>query len=146
MPAEMRKHVGITFLKLGAIALVVGLTFIRVFAFSSQLFGGAGALAVAALCRDGRVSRWFSISDGRLRAIGWGVAGGIAVMAVDAALFKAYALAGVTPVKLDRFASVHGNLRELLLWLTAIWVIVGFTEPLRHVGRVRPAAGPQKGL
>jgi hypothetical protein len=54
-------------------------------------------------------------------------AGGIAV---DAALFEIYALLNLEPVKLDRFASLHGNWRELLRCLAIIWIVVGLTKEI----------------
>jgi membrane protease YdiL (CAAX protease family) len=116
--------------KFAAIAAVVTLTFIKIFPFSSQLFGALGALAFGAAAGDGRVRRWFRPCQGWPRTIAWGIVGGLAVFATDALLFSIYPVFGLTPVKLDRFAAVHGNLQELLKWLALIWLLVGITEEL----------------
>jgi hypothetical protein len=113
-----------------AIAVVVALTFVKIFPFSSQLFGALGALAFGAAARDGRVRRWFRPFQGWPRTVAWGIAGGLAVFATDALLFSIYPVLGLIPVKLDRFAAVHGNLQELLKWLVLIWLVVGVTEEL----------------
>ena len=116
--------------KFAAIAVVVALTFIKIFPFSSQLFGALGALAFGAAAGDGRVRRWFRPCQSWPRTIAWGIVGGLAVFATDALLFSIYPVLGLTPAKLDRFAAVHGNLQELLKWLALIWLLVGITEEL----------------
>jgi hypothetical protein len=115
-------------LNLLAIAAVVALTFVKIFPFSSQLFAACAALGYGLYRADGRVSRWFSLEDGWRRTLAWGIGAGIAVIAVDALLYSLYPLLGIAPVKLDRFAAVRGNLRELLEWLALIWLVVGITE------------------
>ena len=113
-----------------AIAAVVALTFVKVFPFSSQLFAALGAMAIGIYRSDGRVQRWFRIDHDWRSMIAWGVVGGLAVIAADAALYSIYPLLGIAPAKLDRFASVRGNLFELLEWLALIWTIVALTEEL----------------
>jgi len=49
--------------KLPPIVVVVGLTFVKVFPFSSQFFGALGALAFGAGARDGRLQLWFRPSQ-----------------------------------------------------------------------------------
>jgi hypothetical protein len=112
------------------IAAVVVLTFVKVFPFSSQLFGALGALGFGAAAGDGRVRRWFRPSESWPRTISWGIVGGLAVFATDALLFSIYPLLGLIPVNLDRFAAVQGNLSELMKWLVIIWLLVGVTEEL----------------
>jgi membrane protease YdiL (CAAX protease family) len=116
--------------KFPAIAAVVALTFVKIFPFSSQLFGALGALAFGVAAGDGRVRRWFHPCQSWPRTIAWGMIGGVAVFATDALLFSIYPVLGLTPVKLDRFAAVHGDLQELLSWLVLIWLVVGVTEEL----------------
>jgi hypothetical protein len=76
--------------KLAAIATVVALTFLKIFPFSSQLFGAIAAVAFGAATGDGRVQRWFHPYRGWPRTIAWGIVGGVAVFAVDALLFSIY--------------------------------------------------------
>src|SRR5262249_40358530 len=116
--------------KLPAIVVVVALTFVKIFPFSSQLFGALGALAFGAAAGDGRLRRWFYPCQGWPRTIAWGVGGGLALFTIDALLFSIYPVLGLVPVKLDRVAAVHGNLQELLKWLVLVWVVVGVTEEL----------------
>jgi hypothetical protein len=113
-----------------AIAAVVALTFVKVFPFSSQLLGALGALGFGAAAADGRVRRWFRPSEGWPRTIAWGLVGGLAVFAADALLFSIFPMLGLIPVRLDRFAAVHGNLPQLLKWLVLVWLVVGVTEEL----------------
>jgi Type II CAAX prenyl endopeptidase Rce1-like len=116
--------------RLLALAVVVGVTFIKIFPFSSQLFGAAAALGFAAWAGQGRLRRWFDLSGGWVPILAWGVAGGLTVIAADAALFNLFPALGIVPVKLDRFAAVEGNPWELLRWLALIWGIVGITEEI----------------
>jgi len=118
------------FLRLVAIATVVALTFVKIFPFSSQLFAAAGALAFTWLLGSRGIHSWFEVKDGWLTTVGWGVLGGLAVVAADAATFSAYPLLGIAPMRLDRFADVHGHWGELLEWLVVIWLLVGVTEEL----------------
>jgi hypothetical protein len=117
--------------KVGALLLVVALTFVKIFPFSGQIFAACAAVAVGLLARDGRARRWFSLGTGGWRsAIAWGVAGAFAIFGMDALLFELYPFLGIAPMKLDRFAAVRGNAVELIEWLAAIWLLVAVTEEL----------------